>query len=50
MIRYESYAAAAAAAKAMETVIVPLYEDVYADVLANPFDARSGSPSGCGRT
>lgn len=38
MIRYESYDAKAAS-KIIDTVIVPLYEDVYADVLANPFDS-----------
>jgi GNAT superfamily N-acetyltransferase len=37
-MRYESYDAAGSA-KVMATVIVPLYEDVYADLLHNPFDS-----------
>jgi ribosomal protein S18 acetylase RimI-like enzyme len=37
-MRYESYDAAAAGGL-MSTVIVPLYEDVYADLLHNPFDS-----------
>lgn len=38
MIRYESYDVVASS-KLVDTVIVPLYEDVYADVLADPFDS-----------
>lgn len=37
-MRYESYDVAGAAVL-MATVIVPLYEDVYADLLHNPFDS-----------
>ena len=38
MIRYESYDAVAAS-QIIGTVIVPLYEDVYEEKLANPFDS-----------
>lgn len=38
MISYESYDAGAASGL-MESVIVALYEDVYADLLGNPFDS-----------
>jgi len=37
-MRYESYDSAEAAGL-VATVVVPLYEDVYADMLSNPFDS-----------